>query len=130
MSRLVLDTNVVVSAFLTQRGNESRVLRLALSDKHELFVSDAILDEYQRVPESAKVQVSTSPTSQPFSPVVVRQAAYVAPKTQLQVAADDADNRFLECGRGSLRALPRHRQQEAFPTRMEADRCCEWTRMA
>jgi hypothetical protein len=37
VSRLVLDTNVVVSAFLTSRGNENKVLQLAF-----LFRSSAV----------------------------------------------------------------------------------------
>jgi uncharacterized protein len=45
--RLLLDTNVLASAFAT-RGLSADVLRVALSD-HELVVPEVVLDELRRV---------------------------------------------------------------------------------
>lgn len=41
--KIILDTNVILSAFLT-RGLSSRVLDISI-DKHELYISQWILDE-------------------------------------------------------------------------------------
>src|ERR1035438_9097901 len=50
--RVVLDTNVVVSALLKPHGLEDQVLRLALAGRLLLCVSPDVLAEYGRVPDS------------------------------------------------------------------------------
>jgi len=47
--RLVLDTNVVISAFLNPEGTPSQVLKLVLQGKAELIVNSKILTEYEKV---------------------------------------------------------------------------------
>ena len=49
MIRVVLDTNVVVSALLKPAGLEAAVLLLCLRREIALFLSPPILAEYQRV---------------------------------------------------------------------------------
>jgi putative PIN family toxin of toxin-antitoxin system len=55
MIRVVLDTNVVVSALLSPAGFEDRALRLALHGHVQLYVSSPILNEYGRVLSSPKL---------------------------------------------------------------------------
>ena len=57
MIRVVLDTNVIVSASLKEEGREAAVLLLALTGSLSLYVSEAILAEYEDV-------LATSVTSQ------------------------------------------------------------------
>ena len=52
--RVVLDTNVVVSALLKPQGSEDQVLRLALAGRLLLCVSPQVLGEYGRVLSSPK----------------------------------------------------------------------------
>ena len=47
--KLVLDTYVVVSAFINPNGKPSQVLKIALSRKAELFYNPAIICEYESV---------------------------------------------------------------------------------
>jgi putative PIN family toxin of toxin-antitoxin system len=47
--RLVLDTNVVVSAFLNPYGKPSQILKLVLGRTAELCYNSAILNEYETV---------------------------------------------------------------------------------
>jgi putative PIN family toxin of toxin-antitoxin system len=47
--RLVLDTNVVVSAFINPGGKPSQILKLVLGRTAELCYNSAILDEYETV---------------------------------------------------------------------------------
>jgi putative PIN family toxin of toxin-antitoxin system len=52
--RVVLDTNVVVSALLKPQGLEDQVLRLALAGRLLLCVSPQVLAEYGQVLSSPK----------------------------------------------------------------------------
>jgi putative PIN family toxin of toxin-antitoxin system len=52
--RVVLDTNVVVSAFIKADSNPGRILRLVLENKIRLYHNTAILSEYKGVMERAK----------------------------------------------------------------------------
>ena len=54
MIRVVLDTNVIVSAALTRGGVEAYALDLAVAHKVELYVSDTTLAEYEGVLRPAK----------------------------------------------------------------------------
>ena len=47
--RVVLDTNVVISALIDPGGNPSRILKMVLSRKAELCHNSAILTEYESV---------------------------------------------------------------------------------
>jgi len=47
--RVVLDTNIVVSAFLSPGGKPAAILRLVLRGDIEICFSTAILAEYERV---------------------------------------------------------------------------------
>jgi predicted nucleic acid-binding protein len=47
--RLVLDTNIVVSAALKQDGLQRTVLLLAITKPARLYVTEAIIDEYREV---------------------------------------------------------------------------------
>jgi len=94
--RVVLDTNVVVSAHLNSEGYERSVLDLALSGKLQMFVSEAILREYESVLRRPKFRLK--PISISRSLGLLRSAArVVVPYGHIGVARDPGDNRFLEC---------------------------------
>lgn len=96
MTRVVLDTNVVVSALLTKSGNEASALRLALSGFLTLCVTSEILAEYRAVLSRPRFKAiparAIDALLQNFS-----QGELVAPKFSLAVSPDPTDNRFLEC---------------------------------
>lgn len=52
--RIVLDTNVVISAGLTPGGNEARVVALAVRGIYQLCVSDELEAEYREVSQRAR----------------------------------------------------------------------------
>jgi putative PIN family toxin of toxin-antitoxin system len=94
--RVVLDTNVVVSAHLNSEGYERHVLDLALAGKIKLMLSDVILAEYEGVLVRPKFHLGPSDTRRSLR--LLRKAAHlVAPYKVLTAALDPADNRFLEC---------------------------------
>jgi len=47
--RLVLDTNVVISAFINPGGKPSQVMKMVLGRKAELCYNSTILSEYENV---------------------------------------------------------------------------------
>ena len=49
MIRVVIDTNVVVSANLVDEGPSAAILSLAINKKILMFVSAPVLDEYKKV---------------------------------------------------------------------------------
>jgi len=96
MIRLVLDTNVLVSALLTPAGLEASVLLLALRGMMVLCVSQEILAEYEDVLYRAKLKLDPARVRQVLSDVR-RVATVVRPSMVLAVSKDEPDNRFLEC---------------------------------
>ena len=47
--RLVLDTNIVISAFINPYGNPSQIMKIILNRKAEMCYNSAILSEYENV---------------------------------------------------------------------------------
>jgi putative PIN family toxin of toxin-antitoxin system len=95
-TRVVLDTNVVVSAHLKSEGYERHVLDLALAGKLQLAVSTAILEEYEGVLLRPRFRLTARQVSRSLR--LIRVAArIVTPQRALNLAHDPADNRFLEC---------------------------------
>ena len=94
--RVVLDTNVVVSAHLSSEGYERHVLDLALAGKLRLAVTENILAEYEGVLRRAKFGLNGRQVSRSLR--LLRKASnIVRPRRELKIAKDRADNRFLEC---------------------------------
>jgi len=55
--RIVLDTNVLVSALLNPRGNPARILRLVLQGDLTVVINEAILAEYRDVLERPRFEL-------------------------------------------------------------------------
>ena len=97
MIRVVLDTNVVVSAVLTRGGAEAHALDLAAARKIQLYITEAILTEYEGVLRRSKFNRLSSKGIDTALDVIRRVAIVVNPKETLAVSPDEDDNRFLEC---------------------------------
>lgn len=97
MIRVVLDTNVVVSAVLTRGGAEAHALDLAAARKIQLYVSVAILTEYEAVLRRSKFSRVSPKAIDTALELIQRVAIIVNPKEMLGVSSDESDNRFLEC---------------------------------
>lgn len=93
MSRVVLDTNVYVSAYGFS-GKPADVMRAAIAGEFELVTSPAILMEV-----ADKLEAVLGFDRQHTEAVVrqiTRVATIVRPSERLAVVADEADNRILE----------------------------------
>lgn len=94
--RVVLDTNVLISAHLNGEGYERHALDLALAGKLQLAVSEAILDEYAGVLSRPKFAIMPRQVARSLR-LIRASARIVHPRNELAVTRDPADNRFLEC---------------------------------
>jgi len=100
MTRVVLDTNVIVSAFLMERGLEARVLRMVLTGRLVPYASEAILTEYEGVLRREKFRAD--PNQKEYFLSQLREACVqVRPRRRLTASSDPADNQFLECAEAS-----------------------------
>jgi putative PIN family toxin of toxin-antitoxin system len=94
--RLVIDTNILVSAALKPDGLQRTVLLLAITKPARLYVSDPILAEYREVLARPELQIRKSLRLQ-FLQLIRNHAHRVTPSQPLEVTKDPDDNRFLEC---------------------------------
>jgi uncharacterized protein len=94
--RLVLDTNVIVSAALKPDGSPRAVLTLALTRPAQLYMSPEIFTEYKQVLARPKLKIRRGLRAQ-FLQLIRNRARFVYPKQLLDVAKDPDGNKFLEC---------------------------------
>lgn len=94
--RLVIDTNIVVSAALKLDGLQRTVLILALSKPATLYVTEAILAEYQDVLQRPRIDIPRGRRQQLLQLIASRSRS-IMPTRIPQVTSDPDDNMFLEC---------------------------------
>src|ERR1700759_3170636 len=94
--RLVIDTNVVVSAALKPSSLPRTVILLALSKSVRWYVSDAILDEYTLVLARPELKIRRG-LRQQLVQLIKNHTQLVRPSRIPQVPTDPADNIFVEC---------------------------------
>ena len=94
--RLVIDTNIVISAALKPDGLQRTVLLLAITKPAGLYVSAPILAEYREVLARPELKIREGLRLQ-FLDLIRNHARIVNPMRPLQVAKDPDDNKFLEC---------------------------------
>jgi len=102
--RVVLDTNVFIAAFTHPLGVPFQIWRNAIDRRYTLLISPAIVNEIAGV---LRLKFSWDEYDiVAREKVLVRVAELITPKTVLtMIAADDDDNRILECavaGRADL----------------------------
>ena len=94
--RLVVDTNIVVSAALKPEGLQRTVLLLAITKPARLYVSTAIVAEYRDVLSRQELQIRKG-LRQQLLELIGKRAHWVVPARHLLVTSVPDDNIFLEC---------------------------------
>ena len=94
--RLVLDTNIVVSAALKPRGLQRTVLLVAGTKPARLYLSASIFSEYRTVLARPELRIRRGLRLQLLQ-LIKNRSYLVFPPKSLQIAADANDNIFLEC---------------------------------
>lgn len=99
MIKVVLDTNIMVSAFLAKHGKPAKLVRDAPSI--ELLTSQQILDELARVLNYPRIRKKYPATDEEIADYIARlriRSTLVTPKVTLAgITADPADDMFVEC---------------------------------
>jgi putative PIN family toxin of toxin-antitoxin system len=113
--RLVIDTNVVISAALKPEGLQRTTLLLAITKPARLYVSRPILEEYADVLSRPELKIRKGLRRQLLQ-LIRDRSDLVVPSRRVEVSSDPDDNRFLECAdaaradylvTGNLRHFPR-----------------------
>jgi putative PIN family toxin of toxin-antitoxin system len=95
--RVVLDTNVVVSALLFT-GTACEIVPLWQNGAITVLLSREILEEYLRVLSYPKFQLSQAEIKALIEEELLPYVTVVKPKRRLNVVKrDPADNKFIEC---------------------------------
>ena len=102
MLKIVVDTNVVVSALLKPGSKPELVLMLLFDEEHkicQLCLSDEILTEYHRVLGYGKFREYLDENKvRKFLSQLEKHSARMTPRVPAGVLKDDpSDNKFLEC---------------------------------
>ena len=113
--RLVIDTNIVVSAALKPDGLQRTTFLLAITKPARLYVSAPILSEYRVVLSRRELRIRRG-LQQQLLQLIKNRSHVVFPSHSLQITSDPEDNIFLECAdaahadylvTGNLRHFPK-----------------------
>jgi uncharacterized protein len=94
--RLVIDTNVLISAAIKPGGLQRTVLLLAITKPARLYISRPILEECSEVLFRPELRIRKGLRQQLLQ--LIKNRSYTVARTrQLEVTSDPDDNIFLEC---------------------------------
>jgi putative PIN family toxin of toxin-antitoxin system len=94
--RLVIDTNILVSAALKPDGLQRTVILLAITKPARLYISTATLSQYRDVLTRPELQIRKGLRLQLLQ-LIEKHSYLVTSSRRLQITRDPADNMFLEC---------------------------------
>jgi len=94
--RLVIDTNILISAAIKPAGLQRTVLLLAITRPARLYVSRPIREEYSEVLGRPELRIRKG-LRQQLLQLIKNHSYTVVPTRRLDVTSDPDDNMFLEC---------------------------------
>jgi putative PIN family toxin of toxin-antitoxin system len=94
--RLVIDTNVLVSAAIKPAGLQRTVLLLAINKPARLYISQSIFEEYSEVLARPELHIRKGLRRQLLQ-LIKNHSHFVTPTRRLEVTHDPEDNIVLEC---------------------------------
>src|SRR5262245_43987279 len=95
--RVVIDTNVLISAALKPAGQQALVIQLVAVGAVEMCVSEELLAEYTEVFSRRTFSALDSRDVGHLLTLIREAATIVRPAVRLNVSKHDSDNRFYEC---------------------------------
>jgi putative PIN family toxin of toxin-antitoxin system len=115
--KIVLDTNVVVSALLSPLGNPAKIYRMFLTEILILVYSSAILDEYKDVLSRPRLNIPTDDIDIVFA-AIKQYGECVEPLSGTKAMIDESDRIFYDASKHAAAYLItgniRHYPQELF----------------
>jgi putative PIN family toxin of toxin-antitoxin system len=119
--RLVIDTNVLVSAAIKPAGLQRTVLLLAITKPARFYVSRPILEEHSEVLSRPELRIRKGLRRQLLQ--LIKNHSYpVAPTRRLEFASDPDDNIFPGVRRRGPCGLSGDWQSEAFSAILEENK--------
>ena len=101
MIKIVVDTNVIVSAYLVPGGKPAGILSLAKAAEVDIFLSPQIIKEIERILLSAKlakIHKATPKETRRFIKALEEVVTVTHGALEVDVIADDPDdNKILAC---------------------------------
>jgi len=98
MLKVVIDTNVLVSALLKPDSIPELIISLVLENHLILIITEPIVAEYEEVLGRDKFRSLDRDKVKDFLSRLKAQARWVKPQTLLEIIQiDREDNKFLEC---------------------------------
>jgi putative PIN family toxin of toxin-antitoxin system len=95
--RVVINTNILVSAWLTPQGAPAQVfLMCLLQPDYQLCVSGAVFAEYEEVIRRPRIRRSDFEIESTLAAIRER-GFWVKPTEKVRACSDPADDIFLEC---------------------------------
>jgi putative PIN family toxin of toxin-antitoxin system len=94
--RLVIDTNVLISAALNPDGLQRTTFLLAITKPGRLYVSTPILEEYADVLSRPELSIRRGLRLQLLQ-LLKNHGHLVVPSRKIEVTSDPDDNIFIEC---------------------------------
>ncbi len=94
--RLVIDTNVLVSAVLKPDGLQRTTFLLAITKPGRLYVSLPVLEEYAEVLSRPELSIRRGLRLQLLQ-LIKNHGHLVTPSRHIEVTSDLDDNIFVEC---------------------------------
>lgn len=93
--KIVVDTNVFVSAHLVSKGNPSKAIDYWIEDRYELILSKPIVEEIIEVLHRTGIKIERI---ERLLSLISQKTTTVTPEKEISIIKDDPDdNKFLEC---------------------------------
>ena len=96
MGRVVIDTSVIVAAFISREGTSYKIISLFLNDKLQNYISKEILDEYFRVLITKLIKYYPIELILEFYILLESKSEILNPKEKFSICRDKEDNKFLD----------------------------------
>jgi putative PIN family toxin of toxin-antitoxin system len=122
MIRVVIDTNILVSALLSRNGAPAQALRMILEDPEmQVCVSGEVYAEYDEVLRRPKLKRSRAEIDGLLS-MVRKTALWVKQTESVRECADPDDDIFLECAQAARSHYLITGNTRHFPERWDVTR--------
>ncbi len=124
MTRVVLDTNVLISALLSPQGPPAQVFLMTIIDPDtQLCVSGDIFAEYEEVICRPRLNRSNSEIVATLR-AIREKGFWVRPTEKVRLCADPDDDIFLECARSAAADYLVTGNTRHFPAGIYASNLC------
>ena len=95
MQKVVVDTNVLVSALWSKQGNPNRILEMIFLKEIVLYYCPEIMEEYKNVLSREKLNFAEEKTL-PLLQEITKNAVLTEPATSTVFFSDESDRKFYD----------------------------------